>query len=264
MQLRAPFGLAQPKSRRARCGARVDPAYCPEAQQHDRFVQEKAIRDPPPPMNVTFLFNSRLSIRRWLLLLPPIMRLILASGVLQASNRHMRVSTGDVLTYSAAARSPTPTRTFLVELCKRVYQPSELDMLLRVRLEATYAHATVYCWLFHNMTERIASDLHAKLIAEPAYLGAMDVNLANPLHLALFRIRSRRTSDCKDLGVPSSTRWARTKIQTAPSAKSSSSTDSLSRTRMREHGALYSTTMTPSSTRNESKILRQHLQSWVA
>jgi hypothetical protein len=85
---------------------------------------------------------------------------ILGAEVLQKANRHMRVSVGDILTYGAAASSSMPTVAFLVELCRAVYQPKVFDRLIHDRLDATHGKATVFCWLFQNMTAPIAEALH--------------------------------------------------------------------------------------------------------
>jgi len=99
----------------------------------------------------------------------------------------MRVSIGDIATYGAAARSATPTIAYLVDLCRLVYRPTKYDRLMRDRLEETYSKATVCCCVFQNMTPVIADALHSKLYGDPAYLGAMDVDFATPLHLSFFR-----------------------------------------------------------------------------
>ncbi len=137
-------------------------------------------------MNVAFLFNSdHPSLGGYYG--PPVMDRILGAQELQKTNRHMRVSIGDILTYSAATESRTPTIAFLVMLCRAVYQPKVFDRLIHERLEATHGKATVFCWLFQNMTAPIAEALHAKLVPDPAYLGAMDVDFSEPLHLRFFR-----------------------------------------------------------------------------
>lgn len=99
----------------------------------------------------------------------------------------MRISVGDILTYSVAARSKTPTMSYLVELCRAVYRPTHFDHLNYKRLEDTHGKATVYCWLFQNMTAAIGEALHSKLTSDSAYLGAMDVVFSEPLHLVFFR-----------------------------------------------------------------------------
>jgi methyl coenzyme M reductase subunit D len=73
------------------------------------------------------------------------MESILAAGVLQKSNRKMRVSVGDILTYMAYAGN---TYKELRELCENVYTPVNYDQLILERLIKTYTEATVYSWLF--------------------------------------------------------------------------------------------------------------------
>lgn len=115
------------------------------------------------------------------------MERLLGTHVLQATDRHMRVSVGDILTYSAVTQSKTPTMGYLVELCQAVYRPTYFDRLNYDQLESTHGTATVYCWLFQNMTEAIGETLHSNLSSDPAYLGAMDVDFSEPLHLRFFR-----------------------------------------------------------------------------
>lgn len=137
-------------------------------------------------MNIAFLFNSdHESLGDWYGY--SVMRKVLEAQVLQEANRHVRVSVGDILTYSVAAKSRTPSMGYLVELCRAVYRPTHFDHLDRKRLEDTHGKATVYCWLFQNMTAAIGDALHSKLASDPAYLGAMDVVFSELLHLSLFR-----------------------------------------------------------------------------
>jgi len=162
-------------------------------------------------MNIAFLFNSdHPSLGGYYG--PPVMDRILGTEVLQNANRHMRVSTGDILTYSAASRNTPSTIAFAdyhVMLCRAVYQPKNFDKLINDRLDATHGKATVFCWLFQNMTTSIGSALHAKLFPEDAYLGAMDVNFSEHFHLYFFhnslvehyRLQGNRCSVFFDMGV---------------------------------------------------------------
>lgn len=137
-------------------------------------------------MNIAFLFNSdHESLGGWYGY--SVMEKILGAQVLQVVERHMRISVGDISTYGAAARSKTPTIDYLVELCGAVYRPTQFDHLNYALLEDTHGNATVYCWLFQNMTPAIGEALHSKLASDPAYLGSMDVVFSEPLHLAFFR-----------------------------------------------------------------------------
>lgn len=137
-------------------------------------------------MNIAFLFNSdHESLGSWYGY--TVMEKILGAQVLQMADRHMRISVGDILTYGAAVQSKTPTRGYLLELCRAVYRPTHFDHLDYERLEDTHGEATVYCWLFQNITAEIGIALHSKLSTDPAYLGAMDVIFSEPLHLSFFR-----------------------------------------------------------------------------
>lgn len=137
-------------------------------------------------MNVAFLFNSDH---------PalggcyggPVMELILATNVLQQESRSMRVSYGDILTYSIVSQSKDRSHAALDKLCRAVYKPASFDRINRPKLEATYTTATVYCWLFQNMTKEVAEKLDSELQSADFYLGCMDVTFSRPLHLLLFR-----------------------------------------------------------------------------
>ena len=137
-------------------------------------------------MNVAFFFNSdHPSLGTYYG--PPVMKRILGTRALQKANRHMRVSIGDILTYGAASSSRTPTKANLIRLCRAVYRPKAFDRLIIDRLEATHGKATVYCWLFQNMPAQIAESLVGELTPDAAFLGAMDVDFTDPLHLRFFR-----------------------------------------------------------------------------
>ncbi|WGK62277.1 hypothetical protein QAO71_03305 [Halopseudomonas sp. SMJS2] len=137
-------------------------------------------------MNVAFLFNSDH---------PdlggyyggPVMDLVLGANVLQGESRSMRVSVGDILTFSAVSQSKDRTYGALGKLCRAVYVPVSFARLKKTQLEATYATATVYCWLFQNMTQAAAEKLNHKLQSTDFYLGCMDVFFSWPLHLQFFR-----------------------------------------------------------------------------
>lgn len=99
----------------------------------------------------------------------------------------MRISVGDILTYSMASQSEDRTYAALDKLCRAVYVPASFDRINKPKLEATYTTATVYCWLFQNMTQNTAENLNRELQSAEFYLGCMDVTFSRPLHLKLFR-----------------------------------------------------------------------------
>ena len=109
-----------------------------------------------------------------------VMERILSANVLQTSTRHMRVSFGDVLTQKI-------DRSNIINACEQTYRCKSFDRLIHDRLAATYGTASVFCWMFQNITPSLADALHVKLRRKKVYLGAMDVDLCDPLHLVLFR-----------------------------------------------------------------------------
>lgn len=138
-------------------------------------------------MNVAYLFNSDDPKYRGFYGYP-INRTILSKGILQASNRRLRCLIGDVGTFGHVARR-TSNRSYadLAEFEWQVYQTNGWDRRIWNRLEKTFAKATVYCWVFQNMTEDIADSLHFALKSDRSYLGAMEVHFSNPFHLVFFR-----------------------------------------------------------------------------
>lgn len=133
-------------------------------------------------MNVAFLFNSdHPSLGCYYGL--PIMETILETNVLQSDTRSMRILIGDILTYSKVREF----KLDLYTLCTQVYQPISFDQLKKAKLEKTFTSSTVFCWLFQNMTLETAEKLNLALNEFPSYLGAMDINFSNRLHLCFFR-----------------------------------------------------------------------------
>lgn len=138
------------------------------------------------PMNIAFLFNSDHSSLGTCYGFF-VGDLILGANVLQKEKRSMRVSVGDILTYSAVSQSETRTYDHLKKLCQQLYLPISFDRLNKQKLEATFTTATVYCWLFQNMTKQAGDHLHKILEPNDCYLGCMDVDFSQPLHLLFFR-----------------------------------------------------------------------------
>lgn len=134
-------------------------------------------------MNIAFLFNSDHS-ELGGYYGPPVMDFILGSNVLQKEKRSMRVSIGDILTYS---QCKPRTYEALEQLCREVYIPISFDRLNMNKLKETFTTATVYCWLFQNMTQLTGEQLHRSLGPNDCYLGCMDVDFSQPKHLQFFR-----------------------------------------------------------------------------
>lgn len=137
-------------------------------------------------MNIAFLFNSdHPSLGGYYG--GPVMDVVLDANVLQLESRPMRVSVGDIVTFIAVSQSKDRSYAALDRLCRAVYAPAMFDRLNKLQLEATYTTSTVYCWLFQNMTQLAAEQLHLKLQNTAFYLGCMDVDFSRPLHLQFFR-----------------------------------------------------------------------------
>ena len=137
-------------------------------------------------MNIAFLFNADYkSLGSYYGL--PIMKKILQSNIIQNSSRHMRILIGDILTYDIASKSANPTYDNLEQICKKVYIPKNFNHLKIDLLINTFRSATVFCWVFQNMTKDIGLKLNNFLFSEKYYLGSMDVSYDYGPHLVLFR-----------------------------------------------------------------------------
>lgn len=134
-------------------------------------------------MNVAFLFDSDAE-EYGGIYGDAIEEKILGTGVLQNTQRHMRVSVGDVLTFMYARSGDSSGH---LDLCKKTYFPMGYDRVIWDRLEATFGNRTVYTWLFQNMPAIVADRMHAILEPDGTYLGALGVDFSNPVHLQLFR-----------------------------------------------------------------------------
>jgi hypothetical protein len=126
-------------------------------------------------MNAAFLFNSDV---------PkyngsygtPILNTVLGGHIVKESNRHMKISIGDVLTFGK------PLHVF-----EKTYFTDMRSQLFELKLRATFNVATVYSLTFENMTYQIALELHEELKNDSAYLGWLEVNFKYGPHLNLFR-----------------------------------------------------------------------------
>jgi hypothetical protein len=132
-------------------------------------------------MNVAFLFNSDDPKYRGIYG-DSIRNKVFGLGILQASNRHMKVSVGDVLIYGNAK-----SWVEYDALTERAYFAGTWSEFLLDRLRATFRKATVYALTFENMTRKIALTLHEALRRDESYLGLLQVDFAYGPHLALFR-----------------------------------------------------------------------------
>jgi hypothetical protein len=112
----------------------------------------------------------------------PIRDLILSSHILQSSNRHLKISLGDVLIFSHAK-----TREEFIKLSEITYFALSWKKLKSEHLRSTYNNQTVFAWVIQNVTKQLALDLHKYLYPDDAYLGMHEVDFSYPIHLALYR-----------------------------------------------------------------------------
>ncbi len=112
----------------------------------------------------------------------PILSTILRTGVIQASQRHMKISVGDVLTYSHSKNWQEHD-----ELADRAYFKSSWHLLFEKKLRATFRTATVYSVVFENMPEALAREMHRALLSDDSYLGMLAIDYTYAPHLVLFR-----------------------------------------------------------------------------
>jgi len=112
----------------------------------------------------------------------PIRNLIFSIDVLQQSNRHMKVSIGDVLFYSYAS-----TEQEITNLANSTYFWHPWHHLFEKKLHNTYYNSTVFAWVIQNITEKIGHQLHARLTSHSSYLGMHAIDYSHPAHLLLYR-----------------------------------------------------------------------------
>ena len=137
-------------------------------------------------MNIAFLFNADHE-SLGACYGSQIMKKILQANIIQNCSRYMRILIGDILTFQIASESDNPTYDGLEQICKKVYIPKNFDHLKNDLLRNTFRTATVFCWVFQNVTEDIGLKLDNFLLDENYYLGSMDVSYDYGPHLVVFR-----------------------------------------------------------------------------
>ena len=106
---------------------------------------------------------------------------IFSSDILQLSNRHLKISLGDVLIPHEEERE------MYIKICEALYFTNSYNKLLASKLRATYLTATVFAWVIENVNEDIAERLHCYLIEDEAYLGIHDLDFSFLGHLVFYR-----------------------------------------------------------------------------
>lgn len=113
---------------------------------------------------------------------PPIKDLIFGTGVLQSSNRSLKIAHGDVLVYRHSKTAAEYHR-----IAEATYFAATWSTVQAGRLRATYLKQTIWSWVIQNATRSLAEQLDTALRADAAYLGLLEVDFTLPAHLVLFR-----------------------------------------------------------------------------
>ncbi|HEY5305418.1 MAG TPA: hypothetical protein VIJ52_01940 [Pseudolabrys sp.] len=137
-------------------------------------------------MYIAFLFNSdHPSLGSWYG--GSVLEMILKAGELQQSKRQMRVMVGDILTFSVGREYGIRTYGDWALLTTAVVRPAGWSRISAKKLADALGTCTIYCWVFQNMDGALAERLAKSLSRRRAYLGAIEVEFSNELHLRFFR-----------------------------------------------------------------------------
>lgn len=107
--------------------------------------------------------------------------LVFSKGLIQASDRHMQLSIGDV--HTGFNRGDDPIRIFDVLFLQEGWREIHEDRLL-----SAFQRAVVFAMVFENMPQSLAEALHEAMTPEPGYLGAVQVKFEFGPHLARYRL----------------------------------------------------------------------------
>jgi hypothetical protein len=97
----------------------------------------------------------------------------------------MRVLIGDILTFGFS--SQVKTVADWIELTAAVVKSSGWSRLNERKFRAALGTCTIYCWVFQNIDAKLAGELAGALSRKKSFLGAIQVDFSNPLHLVFFR-----------------------------------------------------------------------------
>lgn len=112
----------------------------------------------------------------------PIRNFIFETGVLQSSNRSLKIAYGDVLIYGHSK-----TTADYHHFAEATYFSGTWSKVQERRIRETYLKQTIWSWVIQNVTRPLAEKLDDALRAEPAYLGILEVDFSLPAHLLFFR-----------------------------------------------------------------------------
>jgi hypothetical protein len=105
---------------------------------------------------------------------------VFATGSIQRSGRHMKLSIGDVLV--GLERGQDPQSLFMAAFANSEWAAMHVERLVD-------GFPTVFGMVFENVPRELASELHEALFPHTGYLGAISVHFEFGPHLALYRSR---------------------------------------------------------------------------
>lgn len=109
-----------------------------------------------------------------------IRKAVFATDIIQNSDRHMKLSIGDVIVGIKNGQNPEA-------LFNAAFNNSDWSLLHEERVQNGFP--TVFGMVFDNMPRGLAEDLHEALFNHRGYIGALSVHLEFAPHLALYRNR---------------------------------------------------------------------------
>ncbi|MBQ8140186.1 MAG: hypothetical protein IJ038_00635 [Clostridia bacterium] len=112
----------------------------------------------------------------------PIKQKIFKSKILQKSNRHLKIGSGD-LTFLNHAK----TAEELIYLYENTLLNSQSKRLDKRKVTDCMFNSTIFAWVIQNVTEEITEKLHDYLRDFPSYLGILEVDFSYKFHLVFFR-----------------------------------------------------------------------------
>ena len=130
-------------------------------------------------MIIAFLFNWRAYHHEenyWEI----IREAVFAPGIVQRSDRHMKLSIGDVLV--GIERGQDAEALYSAAFARSEWRLVEEDRLID-------GFPTIFGMVFENMPRALASELGEALLPHEGYLGAISVHFEYKPHLALYRSR---------------------------------------------------------------------------
>jgi len=111
----------------------------------------------------------------------PIRNAILNTGILQNTNRHIKIGCGDILLLHG---NPTPKE--YLEIAEKAFFRNDDKWIISKKLRSAYQKGTIYTWVIQNATVQIADEFDRQLRDYAPYLGIVTVDISYGPHIALY------------------------------------------------------------------------------